>query len=244
MRPGGNAHRDHVLGLGAGIEVDATQEQQKLGVGQGQQPWPGVFFKQQVAGEFAQAAGLAQPGLGLRMTAVQVQPQALGRLQLQAIELGSSNRTRTALSIEHQGMYKPPLRIIFLEHPYSTNKSRPNALLRHLQRAWRHQHTIVVGVNVLTRTEGHAGERHGHVEVADATLVGLHRMTGQGLHAQVGLGDDIDITNATVDHQAFPAVLRGLFREHVAQQRAAQGTAAIDHQHLALAIEFNLFLDQ
>jgi hypothetical protein len=45
-------------------------------------------------------------------------------------------------------------------------------------------------------------------------------------------------------HQPFPAIFRGLFGQHVAQQRPTQGAAAVDDQHLALAIEFNLLLDQ
>ncbi|MNZ88044.1 hypothetical protein D3C78_1069260 [compost metagenome] len=214
---GEDAHRDHVFGLGTWIEVDSAQEQQHLRVRQRQQPRTGVFLKQQVAGKLVQTTVMAQPGTGLRVTTIPVQPQAFLRLQLKCIQLSSSNRTRTAVSIQHQGMYQAPLRVFFFEHPYPRRGFR--GLLWHFQRAWRDNHTIVVSVNVFTGAEGHTGKIHHHVEVADATLVGLHRMAGQRLHAYIGLRQNIDVTYTAVDHQAFPVVLRGFFGKHVAQQR-------------------------
>ena len=62
-------------------------------------------------------------------------------------------------------------------------------------------------------------QRSRHVEIADTALVGFHRVTGQRLNPQIGLRDDIDVTDATVDHQPFPTVFRGFLGEHVAQQR-------------------------
>lgn len=41
------------------------------------------------------------------MTAVPVQPQAFVGLQLQVIELSPGYRTRTAFTIQHQGMHQP-----------------------------------------------------------------------------------------------------------------------------------------
>ncbi|MNJ45474.1 hypothetical protein D3C77_405690 [compost metagenome] len=102
---GENAYRDHVFGLCARIEVDPAQKQQHLLFWQGQQPWAGIFFEEQVAGELAQAAVAAQPGPGLGMAAIPMQPEALLWLQLQVVQFSSSNRTRTAFTIEHQGMH-------------------------------------------------------------------------------------------------------------------------------------------
>ncbi|MNJ63757.1 hypothetical protein D3C77_596790 [compost metagenome] len=51
-----------------------------------------------------------------------MQPQAFLWLQLKGVQFSSSNRTRTAVSIQHQGMHKTPLRVFFLEHPYSTQR--------------------------------------------------------------------------------------------------------------------------
>ena len=39
-------------------------------------------------------------------------------LQLQIVELSPGYRTRTAFTVQHQGMHQPPLRVFFLEHPH------------------------------------------------------------------------------------------------------------------------------
>ena len=39
-------------------------------------------------------------------------------LQLQVIEFSPGYRTRTAFTVQHQGMHQPPLRVFFLEHPH------------------------------------------------------------------------------------------------------------------------------
>ncbi|MNF97931.1 hypothetical protein D3C84_807750 [compost metagenome] len=69
-------------------------------------------------------------------------------------------------------------------------------------------------------------------------------MTGQGLDTQVGLGDHVDVTDAAVYDYAFPAILRRLLGQHVAQQGATQGAAAVHHQDLALPGQVDLLLDQ
>ena len=48
-------------------------------------------------------------------------------------------------------------------------------------------------------------------------------------------GERIDIAHATEDQETGPAVLHRIRRDLVAQQRAPQRTAAIDHHHPALA---------
>src|SRR5690606_27142603 len=90
------------------------------------------------------------------------------------------------------------------------------------------------------RAEGNATEGHRHVTVTDAALFGLHRVAGQSLNTQSSLDENIDITNAAVDDDAFPAIIGRLLCQHVAQQGAAHGAAAIHHHDLAGA----LFPDQ
>ncbi len=124
MRRREDAHRDHIFRLGPGVEVNPAQEQQQFRIRQREQARSGVFFEEQVATEFAQPAGFAQPGLSLRVTAIPVQPQAFMRLQLQFVEFCPGYRTRTAFTIQHQGMHQPPLRVVFLEHPHPLIDSR------------------------------------------------------------------------------------------------------------------------
>jgi hypothetical protein len=57
-------------------------------------------------------------------------------------------------------------------------------------------------------------------------------------------GQYVDITDAAVDHQPFPAVSRGFLGDHVTQQGATQGTTTIDYQHLAGPRLVRLLLDQ
>jgi hypothetical protein len=69
-------------------------------------------------------------------------------------------------------------------------------------------------------------------------------VAGQRLDAEIGLRNHVDIADAAVDHQPFPAIFGRFFRQHVTQQGPTQRTAAIDHQHFALSVELDLFLDQ
>src|SRR3546814_19797962 len=108
----------------------------------------------------------------------------------------------------------------------------------------RDEGAVVIGVYVFTGTERHTAKRHRNVEITDAALVGLHGMTGQGLNAKLGLRENIDVTNATVDNQTFPTIACGFLGKHVTQQRTTQRAAAIDHQHLARTVDVDLVLDQ
>src|SRR5690606_5400798 len=109
--------------------------------------------------------------------------------------------------------------------------------LGHLQRHRGDDDAIVVGVNVLARAEGNATEGHRHVTVTEAALFGLHRVAGQSLNNQRSLDQNIYITHSAVDDDAFPAIVGRLLCQHVAQQGAAHGAAAIHHHDLASAID-------
>ncbi len=91
--------RDHVFGNRTGVEIHPTQEEQQAVVGLSDQSRPSGFFEQQIASEFAQATGLAQPGLGLGDAAVPVQPQHLAgaRLDLRQLPPAQSSSATTAI---------------------------------------------------------------------------------------------------------------------------------------------------
>src|SRR5690606_26899747 len=101
---GKNTHRNHILGFSARIQVDATQEQQKLLIRQAKQARPGVFLQQQVAAELAEATVLAEPQTGLRVSAIPVQPQAFLLSQLQLIELLQLAAARATQAVQNEGM--------------------------------------------------------------------------------------------------------------------------------------------
>ena len=83
-------------------------------------------------------------------------------------------------------------------------------LARHFQSGWRNDNAIIVGINEFTGAERDTRKRHGHVDIAHTATVALERMTGQSLHAEIGLREHIDVANAAVNNNTFPAILAAL----------------------------------
>nr|GFD54340.1 hypothetical protein [Tanacetum cinerariifolium] len=95
-------------------------------------------------------------------------------------------------------MNQPPLRVCLIEHSlslvslrFSEGRSRS---VRHFQGARRNDDAVIVGVHVFTGAESHAAKCHHHVQIAQSAFIGLERVTGQRLHTEIGLRQDIDIT--------------------------------------------------
>ncbi|CAE6922689.1 protein of unknown function [Pseudomonas marincola] len=68
-------------------------------------------------------------------------------------------------------------------------------------------------------------------------------MACQRLNTQIGLCQYINIPHTAVNNDAFPTIFGSLFGQHVAQQRAAQGTATVDDHDLAFARLIDLLFD-
>ena len=72
---------------------------------------------------------------------------------------------------------------------------------------------------------------------------GLDGYAAKGDNTDIQLGQLVHIPACTVDDHPFPAILYRIFGNHVADQGVAQAAAAINHQHLALAIRTKVLLD-
>ncbi|MCY1407441.1 hypothetical protein D9M71_227420 [compost metagenome] len=117
--------RDHVLRHRARVQVHSAQEHQQTLSPQIYDPWAGGFLEQQVAGEFVQATGLAQPDLSLGHATIPMDPQGLFRLEVEQRQLGACNLPAATVPIQHVAVDQATLRSAFvLLHPFSRGWSR------------------------------------------------------------------------------------------------------------------------
>ena len=93
--------RDHVLGIGAGIEIDAAQGDQERVVDR-QLARPHVLDEQRVRDHRVEAAVRAQPALAFAPGPVQMHPEQ-PLLGPPAADLGPADLAATALAIEYPG---------------------------------------------------------------------------------------------------------------------------------------------
>ncbi len=90
---------------------------------------------------------------------------------------------------------------------------------------------LAVGVEILARLQLCAGKAQRRVELTFTALIGLDRAGAQRLDPQVDGLEDLHVPHGAVDHQTPPAVLRRRGGQQVTEQGAAQGSAAVDHDH-------------
>jgi hypothetical protein len=94
--------------------------------------------------------------------------------------------------------------------------------MRGLRAGARYHDTIPIGIEVIPRRKGNAGEGHRDVAAASTLLDALAGMGAQGLDSDGDTSDRLRVTDAAIDEEPGPAIPVCQAGQDIAYQRAAQ----------------------